>query len=481
VTVLSALSRESGAVLQGLWLFLAVFATRGIFLFVLVYCVNKSFPWLPASFCHALWFVVICGFVVLPAARLLLPVVTLEAERAHSAGQAYGLLLAPLAYRQSLESVIVESGPVISASTGSGARYLASVAVTIVYLGGVVFCLIRFFAARIALRDLIASARTPLRCGQLVNRLTRQLAIRRRVSVLVHDSISIPFACGFLRPRVILPAGSRSWSWMRIRAVLTHELAHIKRGDCLFNMVSELMCAGLWFLPPVWIARSFMRQEAEMSCDHSVLDRGFRGTEYASVILQVAAAGRGGFLPAQSFLGSRRTLKERIQRILRSGPGARSGAGVRSRKVLSTAAGIALAFFALTISLKETQKLFGTWVNFGIAGPAKYAWSEEGIGRQFARSYASNDSGIGREFGKSLKNLPCSQGRFVIEKEWTDSKGDAWYQLKATWSSAGCARYALIRLEASGNTYESDESYLGYPTEFAGPIGAGMHQMFVRQ
>jgi hypothetical protein len=54
-------------------------------------------------------------------------------------------------------------------------------------------------------------------------------------------------------------------------------------------------------------------------------------------------------------------------------------------------------------SLKVTEKLFGTWVNLGESGPARYIWTDNGVGRQFARSHESNDAGIGLRFDGAMR------------------------------------------------------------------------------
>jgi hypothetical protein len=143
------------------------------------------------------------------------------------------------------------------------------------------------------------------------------------------------------------------------------------------------------------------------------------------------------------------------------------------RRVVVPALLLVLPLLFLTGSLKVTEKLFGTWVNLGESGPARYIWTDDGVGRQFARNYESNDAGIGLRFDSAMRYLPCSQGPFAIDKEWTDTEGNRWFELKTRWSSLAVPRYALVRLSASGNWYESDESLYGYPTAFAAPSERG--------
>ena len=80
---------------------------------------------------------------------------------------------------------------------------------------------------------------------------------------------------GARRPRVLLPgrrvrAGRTSGS----RAVLAHELAHIRRGDWLVHMLAEVVCAIYWFHPLFWIARTSAGRESEHAADDEVLGAG---------------------------------------------------------------------------------------------------------------------------------------------------------------------------------------------------------------
>ena len=54
---------------------------------------------------------------------------------------------------------------------------------------------------------------------------------------------------GFLRPVILLPVDADQWQTERLRAVLLHELAHIKRWDWTMLMVTQIMCAVYWFNP----------------------------------------------------------------------------------------------------------------------------------------------------------------------------------------------------------------------------------------
>ena len=98
----------------------------------------------------------------------------------------------------------------------------------------------------------------------------------------------MPLTWGFLRPRILLPAGAMEWSPDRRRTVLSHELAHIARHDWLAQIFAELTRAIYWFHPLMWFAAARLRSESERACDDSVLNSGVDPSHYASQLLELA-------------------------------------------------------------------------------------------------------------------------------------------------------------------------------------------------
>jgi hypothetical protein len=77
---------------------------------------------------------------------------------------------------------------------------------------------------------------------------------------------------------------------MRLRAVLLHEVAHVKRGDCRVQLLAQMACAVYWFNPLIWIAARQLRVERERACDDEVLAHGATPSAYAADVLQLARA-----------------------------------------------------------------------------------------------------------------------------------------------------------------------------------------------
>ncbi len=109
----------------------------------------------------------------------------------------------------------------------------------------------------------------------------------QKFGIRLSDKITVPMVWGVFRPVILLPIGADNWQTERLRAVLFHELAHIKRRDWVMQMIAQVVCAVYWFNPLVWFAARWMRIEAEQACDDQVLNAGYQPTDYAQHLLDI--------------------------------------------------------------------------------------------------------------------------------------------------------------------------------------------------
>ena len=131
----------------------------------------------------------------------------------------------------------------------------------------------------------------------LARGLARDLGIAGRLRFLRSRNATMPVATGVFRPAVVMPADADTWSEERLRVVLLHELAHVRRRDCLTHIVAQAACAFHWFNPLAWMAVKRARAERERACDDLVLAFGTRGPDYADQLLEMARVLRGDRFP----------------------------------------------------------------------------------------------------------------------------------------------------------------------------------------
>ncbi len=132
----------------------------------------------------------------------------------------------------------------------------------------------------------------------IVAEVAERMGLRRAPRIVMVDgSVSPMIWCG-LRPRLVLPEALwRTLDTASRRAVVAHELAHVRRRDHILCWIECVIGAVYWWHPAVWWARWRMRDAAEASCDAWVTD--------------VLPTGRRAYAAAlvttKSFLNSRQT------------------------------------------------------------------------------------------------------------------------------------------------------------------------------
>jgi HEAT repeat protein/beta-lactamase regulating signal transducer with metallopeptidase domain len=129
-------------------------------------------------------------------------------------------------------------------------------------------------------------------------RLAAELDVSPAITFLRSNRASMPMAWGIVHPSVLMPADADNWPAERLRIVLLHELAHVKRRDCLTHVLAQMTCALYWFNPLAWVAARHARTERERACDDLVLAAGTKGPDYAQELIEIARVMRGGRFPA---------------------------------------------------------------------------------------------------------------------------------------------------------------------------------------
>ena len=258
--------------------------------------------------------------VVLPIASVVVPSISLTVPIAVPEETA------PVA----LEPLAMSSSPGIEASAGSPGPVARPVApwpswpalLIAVWLLGTALFAAPVLAGLAEVRALCRSARAWPRGQELVDQLARELAIRRRVDVRLHESLPGPMTCGFVRPVVVIPADGEEWLEDDLRRAIVHELEHVRRYDWLSQGVARIVCAAYWFQPLVWVASRQLALEAERACDDAVvrhssaaLGAGSEATAYADQLVVLAERLSSGRQP-QIAMASRHELATRVLAVL---------------------------------------------------------------------------------------------------------------------------------------------------------------------
>jgi beta-lactamase regulating signal transducer with metallopeptidase domain len=144
-----------------------------------------------------------------------------------------------------------------------------------------------------------------------------QAEVGVRARVRASDTIDAPAVTGVFAPVILVPRAASTWSDERLRAVLVHELAHVRQLDCLAQLMSHLACAMHWYNPLAWLTLRRLRIERELAADDAVLDTGRRPSSYAEDLVALAtAAPRRHFATAALDMARPSDLRLRIAAIL---------------------------------------------------------------------------------------------------------------------------------------------------------------------
>src|ERR1700722_5727965 len=172
-------------------------------------------------------------------------------------------------------------------------------AVTLTYLAGIVLMLTRL-AVAVQVGRRLQFAATPISevtITELVLRQAIQLGLKTAPLVAWCSRISVPVVVGIVRPMILLPSAlATGFDPSQLEALLTHELAHIRRFDPLVNLLQRLIEVLLFFHPAVWYVSRRVSAERENACDDLVVAAGWTAIRYAQALLEMAefcAAARG--------------------------------------------------------------------------------------------------------------------------------------------------------------------------------------------
>lgn len=250
---------------------------------------------------HLVWLVALASLLVLPFLAAWAPVGIPVLPGPTPAPE----VAAPLQAPGSRDGIQTDAGvpppTTPEASAPARPRPIDIVAVlTGIWLLGTAVLLARLVLSAWTVRRMVRRAR-PLEqpeWRQPLFEISDRLGLNEAPEIVQSERVKLPFATGFLRARIVLPAESESWSRDRRTAVLIHELGHVRRRDLVGHTLSRIVCALYWFHPLVWSGARRLRIESERACDDLALLLGERPSEYAEHLLDIVTQVRDHGAPA---------------------------------------------------------------------------------------------------------------------------------------------------------------------------------------
>ena len=323
-----------------------------------------------AAMRHFVWSLALISLMALPLLSLGLPawqIALLPATNDSISNTTYSPSVAqpfpaPITKSRSLEKPMLSTnGPTMAESTGQSVESLPAPRETFarrfeslgwvswafaIWLAGTLFISGRLLIGTASIWWIARRATliTDAESQKMASDIATRIGLTRRAQVFKSRRTAMPVTCGLIRPKILLPVDSDAWPNERRQVVLLHELAHVKRWDCLTQLLGQLACSIYWFNPLVWLASRQLRVERERACDDQVIEVGTKVSDYAGHLLEMARTFRSGRCSSLATLAiaRRSQLEGRLLAILDPG---------QKRRGLNRIAAIGVGVFIICVVL----------------------------------------------------------------------------------------------------------------------------------
>ena len=310
---------------------------------------------------HAVWSAVLAGMLALPVLSPLLPPLAVKIFQRSAATST--LILGNLEASSHSASRVAPSRRPPTPAIPSWPAALAAI-----YVAGVIASLSRIFKAWRTCRSLVD--RSELVTDPTAHDLLAELASAQGTSWRLPElrssrSVIVPMTAGFAEPVILLPDDWQSWDAWKLRAVLAHELAHIRRDDWLVTVAASVNRCLFWFHPLAWWLERHLSALAEQASDDAALGCVSDAPRYARTVLDFAATLQSGRRLTYGVAMARTAkVSRRIDRILAL---RQPGPAIIGKRTWAAIAICALPLVYSAAALQVTQPPSSPDVHPGIA------------------------------------------------------------------------------------------------------------------
>lgn len=174
-----------------------------------------------------------------------------------------------------------------------------------------------------------------------------RLARRNGVRVRVTDVVPVPMTVGMFPSTIFVPPQWNRWTSPGRRAVLRHEMAHIRHHDGLVRALETFIHALYWFHPLVFLLLQRLDTYREQACDEKAAAPDPEGRiAYSQQLVEIAEhllerSVRGS---ASALLRRRNQLIDRVHYLTREG----SAMKLNKVRMVALVLGLAVAITSLS-------------------------------------------------------------------------------------------------------------------------------------
>ncbi len=289
------MSHTSILITDGIMRYLLLASVTGALLTLLAWLIIQVAKIEAPVYRHMLWLCVLVCAVALPTTVLHGPRVTLEVlapegqqlvDASPQARHDYDVAPARDVTATPNSPASVSDETAVVSDTNPSRPFPVREVLAGLWLVGIIFMLTRLLVGWLRLRRICLSADPISGNGHF------EKMCHGRSKVLLTSQVDGPVCLGILQPAILLPQEMYDNAPARdLTMVLSHELAHIERGDCWTNLMQRLIEAIFFFHPLLWYASFQLTQQREQICDNYVIEKGAPVMDYTTLLSRIAEQG----------------------------------------------------------------------------------------------------------------------------------------------------------------------------------------------